>query len=150
MPRNVRIAWRLLLLGFGLQVLVGYTVALGIDGPLWAWHQDRVGLALWGSSTFPPDVGAYRGWAMGLGGATIASFAVAGLWIVAVPLRRGEPWAPVALLTSVLAWFPVDTVISAAHGVWINVWFNTSALLMICVPLAVVWRWAILEHGRSS
>lgn len=141
MPPLVRAGWILLLLAFGMQALVGYSVALAIDGPLWAWHQESVANALWGSAEYGPEVEAYRAWAMALLGGTIASWAVAMMWVVAVPMRRREGWAWWAVITSTMAWFWIDTAVSAAHGVMINVLFNLGALLMLAIPLAMTWSW---------
>ncbi len=136
-----KVGWAFLLLSFAVQALVGYTVAFAIDTPLWEWHQSRVGEALWGDGAYGEEVQAYRAWAMALLGGTISCWAVAMIWVVAIPMRRGEGWAWWAIITSTLAWFWVDTAISAAHGVGINVMFNVMALTMIAVPLAMTWSY---------
>ena len=45
------------------------------------------------------------------------------------------------LVDLALNWFVVDTGISAAHGVWVNVAFNAFALLSTLVPLALLVPW---------
>jgi hypothetical protein len=141
MPMTVKVGWIALLVAFSMQALVGYSVAFAIDTPLWAWHQDRIASTLWGDPAFSAETHAFRAWAMALVGATIASWAVAMCWVVAIPLRTGARWSRWAILTSTLAWFFVDTGISAAHSLHINVAFNVLAVAMIAVPLALTWSW---------
>ncbi len=142
MPPIARIGWTFLLLGLTVQALVGFSIALALDTPLWSWHQDRVGISLWGEAEYAKETRRYRAWAMAVIGGTIASWAVALLWVVAVPLRGGERWAWWAVATSTLAWFSIDTSLSALHGIGINVLFNLGALAMIGLPLAMTWSWA--------
>jgi hypothetical protein len=132
-------AW--LLVALAIQTAAGYAVAFLHDTALFAWHQDRVGLALWGSVDFPSEAARFRAWSFALLGGTMASWGVALLWVVARPFARREPWAWWAVVTSLAAWFPVDTALSAAHGVWVNVAFNAAALLMLAIPLAATRRW---------
>ena len=150
MPPGVRVGWVCLLVVFAFQGAVGYSVALAIDTPLWSWHQERVALALWDDAAYGERTDAYRQWVMALLGGTIASWAVAMLWVVAIPMRRREPWAWWAIVTSALAWFFVDTAISFRHGVDVNVLFNLLALAMIALPLALTWPWRQQRpNGRS-
>jgi hypothetical protein len=141
MPRSIALAHGLLLAGFALQLVLGHLVAFGLGGPMFAWHQDRVAEALWGTSEYDPYTAAYRGWIQALVGGTMISYAWAMLFIVAVPLRKRERWAVWAIIVATLNWFAIDTTISAVHGVWINVAFNASAMVMIAIPLAVMAPW---------
>lgn len=136
-----------LLVACAMQVVLGYTVALAIDTPLWAWHQGPMAESLWGTPAVPDAASGYRAYAMGMLGPTISSWAVALLFVVIVPFRRRQRWAWWCLATSVLAWFPVDTVISLREGIWINVLFNASGLTMIALPLAATFR---QFHGRQA
>ena len=116
-------------------------MAFGLGGPLFAWHQDRVAVALWGSASYGTEVAAYRGWIQALLGGTMISYAWAMVFLVARPLRRRQTWAAWAVLVATLNWFVVDTSISAAHGVWVNVAFNTAALVSTLIPLALLVPW---------
>lgn len=136
-----RIAWIALLVGFAGQILLGHLVAFGLDGPAFAWHQDRVGAALWGDAEYGAEVTAYRGWIQALLGGTMISWAWTMLAIVAIPLRRRERWAVWIIVISTLNWFVIDTGISAAHGVGINVAFNCVALASIALPLGLMLPW---------
>ena len=136
-----RVGWILLLLGFGVQVVLGHVIAFGLDGPLMAWHQDRVGAALWGNSEYATQTDAYRGWIQALLGGTMIAWAWTMLAITAIPLRRREPWAKWVMLVSTLNWFVIDTGVSWAHGVTINVAFNCVALGSIVGPLGLMVAW---------
>jgi hypothetical protein len=132
--------WQRLLLGaLCLQALTGYAVALGLGSSIFEWHQSRVAVALWGNSEFGPELHAYRSWIAALLGSTMAAWAVALAFVVAIPFARRERWAFGCVLASIAAWFPVDTFISWRHGVWVNVLFNLGALVMLLLPLAATW-----------
>lgn len=141
MPKVARFAHLFLLIGFGGQVLFGHLVAFGLGSPLMAWHQDRVGLALWGHAAFGSEAAAYQTWAAGLIGGTIISYAWAMLWLTAVPLRRGERWAAWAIAIATSNWCVVDTAISLVGKVWVNVIFNLVALSSVMIPLALMVPW---------
>jgi hypothetical protein len=148
-PQLVRIAHALLLAGFAIQLVLGHAVTFGFDGPLFAWHQDRVALALWGTTEYGVEVTAYRGWIQAVFGGTMISYAWAMLFVVAIPLRRREPWAGWAIAIATLNWFVLDTSISATHGVWINVGFNLVALTFVAVPLALMVPWLRRRPARG-
>jgi hypothetical protein len=145
-----RLAWLALLVGLASQVILGHLIVFGLDGPLFAWHQDRVGLALWGSTDYGPEVAAYRRWIQAVLGGTMIAWAWTMLAIVAVPLRRREPWAVWVIVVSTLNWFVLDTTISAMHGVSINVAFNCVALASIGIPLALLAPWLRRPRAREN
>jgi hypothetical protein len=73
-------------------------------------------------------------------GATLAAWAVALAWVAFGPIRRGERWAFACVVTSLLAWFPLDTLVSWSQGAMVNVAFNVAALVSILPLLALAWR----------
>ncbi|HYO55042.1 hypothetical protein [Archangium sp.] len=139
-----------LLVSLGMQALTGYLIAFTLHTGLWEWHQSRVGLALWGSGTYPAEVRAYRMWIAAVLGSTMTAWAVALLWVVAVPFARRERWAWLCIATSVLVWAPVDTGLSLLHGVYVNALFNVLPIMMMAVPLAATWRQFFGRGGRST
>lgn len=149
MPRHVRWAWRFLLAALTFQALVGLSAAIAIDSPLWSAHQRAIASELWGQGGFGPSVEVYRSWVMGPLGGTIVGWAVALLWVVAIPMRRREPWAWSAVAASTMTWFVIDCAVSAMHGAYTNVAFNGLAVSMIALPWSVTLRWG-LGGGRSS
>lgn len=120
-----------LLLGFGMQVPLGLSVALGYGGPLWAWHRDRTAVELSGTAELGPQALALAEQLA----AAMACWALSMLFVVHGPLRRGEPWAWWCVAASSALWFAVDTALSAHHGAWTNVGFNASAGVLIALPL---------------
>ncbi len=135
-----RLWQRALALGFAVQALAGLAVAFAYDTPLFAWHSERVALALWDRPTFPAEAAALRDFLMGVLGATMFGSASAQLWVTLVPFARREPWAFCCVATGLLLWAPIDTGLSLAHGVWINAVFNLMPIAMMAVPLAMTWR----------
>ncbi len=135
----VRAGWVGLVVRFSTQIFMGYGIALALDSSVFDWHQDRVGVSLWGSPDFGPEVAAYRHWIQALLGGTFSSWAVAMLALTWIPMRRGERWAWWTIVASLLSWFWVDTWRSFADGVWVNVAFNLCGLLIPMALLALVW-----------
>ncbi len=132
-------AW--LLLGLAVQAVAGYAIAFGYATlPIFAWHREGTAEALWSVGQFPAEVEPFVGFIMGVLGATMASWAIALLFVVALPFARRERWAWWCVVASLCAWAPVDTGISLAHGVRVNAGFNAMALIMLAIPLAATWR----------
>ena len=138
LPRMRGLACHGLALAFLVQALVGIAVVFGYESALFEWHRSGLAEALYGRPSLPADaLPIMRQLAAMLGG-TMAAWGVAMAWVAHVPLRRGERWAAVAIVTSLLAWFPFDTGMSVVHEAWTNVGFNLAATAMIAVPLLVV------------
>lgn len=131
-------AWLLVALSgqavMGLVIAFGYAVVPGLG-----WHRRGVAESLWGGEVFAPQAEVFRDFIMAVLGATMASWAIALLFVVAVPFARRERWSWWCLAVSVAVWFPVDTGMSLAHGVVVNAVFNLSALTMLAIPLAATW-----------
>lgn len=140
---------RLLALGFAAQALAGYAVAFGYDSPLFAWHRERVGVALWGRAEFPAEAAAFRDFIMGVLGATMAGAAGAQVWVALGPFARGERWAWLCVLTGLVLWAPFDTALSLNHGVRVNAVFNAAPVLMMALPLIATWP-AFWGRGRRE
>lgn len=122
------------------QALVGLALPFTYPtAPFWAWHRERVAAALYGSASLPPDARPILALFAAMLGGTMAAWGVAVAWLAHRPLRRGERWAAWATATSLAAWFPLDTGLSALHGAWVNVLFNAGAAAAIAVPLALAW-----------
>ena len=54
-------------------------------------------------------------------GGTMAGHYVLQTALVAIPVRRGERWASVAIVVATVLWFCVDSGVSISHGAWFNV-----------------------------
>lgn len=132
-PRDLGI-WALVL-GFGMQIPLGLSVALGYTGPLWAWHRHRLAQQLSQTAELSPDAMAIAAQLAAMLGATMACWALSMLLVVHFPLRKGEAWAWWCVAGSSALWFLVDTALSWHHGAWVNVAFNVTAGVMIGLPL---------------
>jgi len=137
--KTYAVGWWFLLIGFLGQVPLGLSVAFGYRWSIWGWHRRRMAEALWGTATIPAEAWPVADQLLAMLGATMACWGLAMAFVVAVPLRRREPWAWWCVASSALLWFTVDTGLSAAHGVWVNVAFNCAAGVMIGAPMALVW-----------
>lgn len=148
--RSFRV-WRAwLLVALTLQALAGYVVAFGYGSlDAFAWHREGSAAALWSSERFPSEVEPFRDFVMGVLGATMVSWAVALLFVVALPFARRERWAWWCVTVSVLSWAPIDTGISLAHGVLVNALFNLAGVTMLAIPLAATWRIGFAKGSPS-
>lgn len=130
-PRAVR-----LLLGL-LGLVAAYAVAMVVAGRM----VDRLfGLLGFGSG----DAGVPAGPPMehvllvqGVLGAVILGWAVLLGAVVHLGLRTGDPRWWWALVTSIGAWFVVDTGFSLVVGSWEHALFNVAFALLLGVPLAL-------------
>ncbi len=131
-------AWTLTALLIG-QGVTGWVIALWPDVEPFGTYNRAVAQVFWQADTVPAAFGAYRTWIWAVTGGTLAAWSFVCAWLAAVPLRRGERRAGHAIWTSLAAWFPVDTGISASLGVWPNVWLNVGSLAVLAAALA--WAW---------
>lgn len=72
-------------------------------------------------------------------GAVILGWMVLLLMLAAGPMRRGQRDVGVAVLSSMVAWFVVDTAYSLAVGSWEHALFNVAFLVLLAVPWCFWW-----------
>ena len=75
----------------------------------------------------------------GILGAVMVGWFVMIAWLAYIPFRRGERWAWLALDTSLLTWFVLDSTISVQSGMPQNVLFNLVFLVLFMIPLVATW-----------
>jgi hypothetical protein len=92
------------------------------------------------SAPIGPSMQSFQGWAYGVWGATVAGFGVLAAFVARVPFRARRRWARDALVAAIAVWFVLDSGLSAMHGVWFNVAFNSAVLIALAVPLGATWR----------
>ncbi len=131
--------WRVLLAMNAFFVLFGISTAWFASIPpssLWSqWIAEH-----FYQGTMPQDARTMYDFMRGPLGGTMAGSYLLQTWIVAVPLRRGEPWAWWAIASATVVWFVVDSAVSIAHDAWFNVFYiNTFALLSMFAVL--IWFW---------
>jgi hypothetical protein len=98
----------------------------------------------------PDAVTAFQGWVYGAWGATVIGWGVMTAALVRFAFPRREAWAWWAMVAGIGAWYVVDTAISAAHGVWVNVVLNTVLMVMFGIPLAATCRACLAPPPASS
>jgi hypothetical protein len=76
----------------------------------------------------------------GISSAVSLAWMAALTFVVLGPFRRGERWAWMAVATSVVIWFVVDSGRSIAAGFPSNAMFNVVWLVMYGVPLVATYR----------
>lgn len=123
-------------------VIVGFGLLLALlnnSGPMQVLFHRQIDPTFWPDGP-PLAAQAFRTWAYGILGATMAGWGVA-IWALArTAFVRRERWARDALAAGVLIWFVLDTWLSLASGVTFNALFNTLFLLLMAPPLLATWR----------
>ncbi len=113
----------------GAYVLFGDHHDAGNDSPL---AQDRIG-----PNRIFRAAHCRRGDTGAIGGGVMTGWGIM-LWMLATRLYPREPaLARQLIVTSIVAWFIVDSAGSILSGAPLNALFNVSFLLIFCVPL---WR----------
>ncbi|OZI34801.1 hypothetical protein CAL29_15140 [Bordetella genomosp. 10] len=88
----------------------------------------------------PAQEQALQRWWLALFGATLQSYSLFMLALVHLGNTLRAPAAWLGLMAGVLLWAPQDMHLSIASGVWINLWFDAAALLVLLPPLAWLYR----------
>jgi hypothetical protein len=123
----------LLLVGFGFAVAVAPNL-----GWLGTWSA-RVDANFFPDRVHPNAV-AERSFLMAILGASIAGMYILQAFVVAFPFRNREAWAWYAIAGSNLAWFALDSGLSALHGFTFNIYtVNLFPLFILGIPLAATW-----------
>ncbi len=117
----------------------GTALALFNRHELFAAFDAGVDPVFWRDGHPDPMATAFQGWAYGVWGATVAGLGWAGFLLVRGPYRRRESWARNALATTLGIWFLLDTGVSVAYAVWLNVGFNLIVMLAFSIPIALCW-----------
>jgi hypothetical protein len=126
---------RWLYVAFLGSAAIGVALVAASGTAVFRWWNGPVAENFWGQPAFPADVDAYRAWITAVLGATLAAWSVLGALVTRNAFARRERWARNAIVASLVVWFPLDTIASAAAGVWVNVWFNVAALMALTPPL---------------
>lgn len=71
-------------------------------------------------------------------GPTVASWGLLFCCLIYLYRRHGETLIKLCIFAALLLWLPLDCLISAAHGLYLHVYLNLSAGLLIALPLALL------------
>lgn len=121
----------------GSMVVFSVILALFTPSVVLPVYHTAVNHVIWGGPDLPESSRVLHGFLFGVLGATMASQALLQAFIAAGPFARKEPWSWWAITLGMAIWFPLDTALSLAWGVWPNAVFNLLALLAIALPLAL-------------
>lgn len=89
---------------------------------------------------FGPAAYDYITFIYGIAGAVMIGWMVPLIMIIIGPFRRGETFGWNVLTLSVVTWFVIDSIFSAAAGYPTNVAFNTAFFVLFAIPLAATYR----------
>ena len=130
-------------------ILFGMGMALLNNTVLFDLFNNQIDPVFWGGQPLPDPALAFRGWAYGLIGATMAGWGVFIAFVVHFPFARREGWAWVCVALGILVWYITDTVITLSYGVRFNAIFNTVLLALVALPL-IMTRKAFSRSTRYS
>jgi hypothetical protein len=116
-------------------VAFGLGMALLNGTPVFDLLNRQVDPAFWGAQPLPAQALAFRGWAYGVLGATMAGWGVFFVFLAYVPFRRKEKWAWYCFAAGLLVWYVPDTITSLTSGVVFNAVFNSILLALVALPL---------------
>lgn len=129
-------AWQKILLGLSLVIILfGLFIALLNGTFLFKPFGDQFDQAFWPSGGVTDQDHLFQQWVYGLLGATMVGWGIFMFFIVKNAFIKREKWAWSCVLFGVLAWYLIDTGISAFHGVGANVMLNTVIFVLVIVPL---------------
>lgn len=129
----------LLAIGFCGAIAGGVLLVAAPDFVGLAWLNRSVEGAFFDAAA-PEGAAGMRRWLYAVVGATLAAFGILGLRVARTAFRRRQRWARDALALAIGVWFPLDTVASAASGVWANVALNVVIAAVLLLPILALWR----------
>jgi hypothetical protein len=112
-----------------VEVMIAFGVAIAVL----PWVREDLFFWIATGETTPPGGASgealdYMSFVGSLLGAVTIGMCVGLWWIARIPLRRGEPWAWTATVTTIAAWFAVDSTMSVLTGFPRNVGLNVLAV----------------------
>ena len=117
------------------HIVLGVALALGGQTALLAPYFDTL-LSQFGLAA---DDAAARNMAQSLiqlFGPTVASWGLLFCTLLQLYRRHGETVIKLAIFAALLLWLPLDCLISARHGLYLQVYLNLAVGLLIALPLA--------------
>lgn len=140
---------RWLYLVCGAHVAVGVTMPWMLQTPLGRAYLAHLATRF-GIEDLPAETAALLRWLLVLFGAMIASWGLlmAGLVRLACQTRSTAPLH--VLAAALLAWAALDMGWSASRGVWLHLWLDALALLVILLPLSALHQRLRADHGHRA
>lgn len=85
----------------------------------------------------PAGFALYRGWIYGVLGATMAGWGIFLTFIARHAFAKKERWAWDCVMSGMLVWYAVDTLVSISYGVYAKAALNTVLLAAGLLPLVM-------------
>lgn len=132
--------WRWLIVVTDLTIIFGLLIAIEPTRNIiqQIYTDDIFGAGVY--ATLSQTEITFQNFLYGILGAVMIGWGVMMFGIIYVPFRRGERWAWLTLTIGLVVWYVVDSIASAASGVYLNIILNTSFLLMYGIPLFATYR----------
>jgi hypothetical protein len=96
--------------------------------------------AFWGANVVPAPAREQQIWWFALFGATLQSYSLYMLALVHIANRLKIPMAWAWLIAGILLWAPQDMLVSAQKQMWLHIWLDGFALLVLVPPLIWLYR----------
>ena len=100
-----------------------------------AFFNARIDKVFFDGLNLNQNLESLKNWYTGVTGAVMLGWGIAMLYIVNHSLQQKESWAWRSIFYPVIAWYILDSGISAYYGVLINVVINSIFFLQIMAPL---------------
>ncbi|MCA9520317.1 MAG: hypothetical protein KC609_05070, partial [Myxococcales bacterium] len=126
--------------------LFGLVSATSSHTALFGFYNRALAQRFFASDELPAIAVAFQRFAFVPLGGTIAGQFVALAYLARYPIRRGERWAIDASIASLLAWFIVDSSVTAYHRAWFNLLMVNLPTLLVMLPPLLVLR----QTGRAA
>ena len=107
---------------------------------VFAFFNQQINPAFWGSGPVPLPAQAFQAWVYGAWGSTVAGWGITLSFIAYYPFSRQERWSWNAVVVGLLVWFSIDTTFSWIFFVIINVLLNTTIFFLTIIPLIFTWK----------
>jgi hypothetical protein len=131
------VSW-LYLVAFG-HFLIGVAIAWFMHLPYFADYNQEVLSKFWPGSSAPVGTLDLQIWWINLFGATLQNMAILMLLLIYVANRLRLPVVWGGMIAALLLWAPQDMWISARRELWLHLWADLVALLVMVPPLIVLW-----------
>ena len=118
-----------------LVVLAGILLALFSDYLFSDFIDTKINKIFFSGISPEFNVEQLKKWMFGVSGAVMVGWGLSMLYVVNYPFRQKEQWAWRCIFYPVLAWYLIDSSISAYFGVGFNVLINSILFLQIVAPL---------------
>lgn len=119
------------------HIVLGVALALGGQTTLLAPYFDTL-LSQFGLARNDAAARSMAQTLIQLFGPTVASWGLLLCTLVYLYRRHGEVLIKLAIFAALLLWLPLDCLISARHGLYLQLYLNLAVALLIALPLALL------------